>query len=330
MELSMELKKIAVIATALMSTQLYCPGDLGSLRQRSQIGKKKPKTGGPLKAIAKKPGDVKKALVSMKEKGAVVNTIVAIIHTDPVMIITLRDVELPSINNQKRTLKTIIFEKLLAYEAEHVYHFGGTEDSARKYFEAIKQQNNLTDDQFNELFARVGKTPEEAFEEFKTTYLAEQMLSFRIKSRLIIPEEDIRAEYEAHPQYEAASFKLKRGFISKTSMTDTELREFQESGKHAYKIEWGESYWLDEGDIAESRDFIKTMEPGSYSALEVVPNGYEVIKLVQKKLPHKKSFDECRSSIIEKLQVPFYKKKMEELEKEMLDKYQITYFDKQS
>lgn len=314
------------VGALICTQQLYCPGDLGSLQQRAQIGKKKQKTAGPLRAIEKKPGALKKALISMQEKGTVVNKIVTVIHTDPVILVTLRDVELPSINNQKRTLKTIIFEKLLAYEAEHVYRFGGTDDSARKYFETIKQQNNLTDDQFNELFARVGKTPEEAFEEFKTSYLAEQMLSFRIKSRLIIPEDDIRADYEAHPQYEAAAYKLKRGTIKKGTMTDTELREFQESGKHAYKVEWGDPYWLEEGDIAENRDFIKTMTPGSYSSLEVVPQGYEVLKLVQKRAEHKKSFDECRNSIIEKLQVPFYKKKMEELEKELLGKYQITYF----
>ncbi len=324
----MKTKKILATVGILLGAQPLCAqGNLGSLRQRAQIGKKQQKGGGPLRVLDKKPGSMKQALLSMKEKGIVVNSIIAVIHTDPVIIITLRDVELPSINNQKRTLKTIIFEKLLAYEAEHVYRFPGTDDSARKYFETIKQQNHLTDDQFNELFTRVGKTPEEAFEEFKTSYLAEQMLAFRIKSRFMVPEEAIKADYEEHPQYEAAAYKLVRGFVTKGSMTDTELKEFQESGKHSYKIEWGNPYWIEDGDIAPSRSFIKTMTPGSYSALEVVPNGYEVLKLVQKKLEHKKSFDECRASIIEKLQVPFYKQRVEELEKELLDKYQVTYFN---
>ncbi len=272
----------------------------------------------------------KKARLSADEKGMVVNGIAVVVHTDPApIIITIKEVESPSINGQQRVLDDIIFERILAYEGEHVYHLSNTEDSARKYFEAIKKQNNLTDEQFKDLFTRLGKTPEEGFADFKAMYIAEQIISFKIKSRLVIPEENVKAYYQAHPQYEEAGYKLKRGFIAKGAMTDTELKEFQDSAKHSYKVDWSDPYWLEESEIAPARDFIKTMEPGEYSALEVVPGGYEVVKLVQKRLQHQKTFDECRAGIIEALQVPFYQEQLAKFRKELFDKYQITYFIQQ-
>lgn len=316
---------LLVVSSLMMANMSAHDMDMSALQQR---GLQRTKKIGPSHVIDK----VTKGVITLSadQKGMVVNSIAAIIHVEPMpIVITWRDVEMPSINGQKRTLDEIIFERLLAYEAEHVYHLGNSEDSARKYFETIKKQNNLSDDEFKAIFTRLGKTPEEAFQEFKISYVAEQIVSFKVRNRVNVSEEEVRAYYEQNPEYEEAAYKIKRGIIPKGSMTETELQEFQDEQKHSYKVEWSDPYWLKDSEIAESSNFIKKMEPGSYSALEVTSNGYEVVKLVQKRLKHKKTFDECRLMIIEKLQIPSFKNKMDELKKELFDKYQISYFQKQ-
>ena len=242
------------------------------------------------------------------------------------IVITLLDIERPSIDGRLRSLDDLILDKLMAFEATYFYRMVIPDDAIDKYINSIKEHYNIGDEQLRQMFKQAGYTYEEAREQLGASQAIDSLLSFKIRSRLVVPEKDVRTYYEAHPVYEDASYKIKKSFIPDGILSEDDLQNISDDVIKKHSIEWSTPYWLtDEEMTDERREMLYTMKVDEFSKPEQVTGGYEVIQLLAVKPRALKSFEERYREITMILQEPQYYKMFEEFKKELFAKYEVVY-----
>ncbi len=279
-----------------------------------QISIKKEKRADVEGVITKKSA----ALKSIDRVAAVIYT-----DTDPI-ILTAADFKRPSVNGAKQSKQDIILSRIMDYEAQFVYKMPISDDAITKYLNSLKDHHNLDESQLKMMFNKVGYSYEEGVDELRRMLSVDSLLNFKIKSRLAVTEEDARAYYNEHASVEPTTYQIRKGFLAKDLLTDDEIQELTGTGKYSEHIEWTEPYWLAEGEIAESRQFITTLKEGE-AQIEPLDDGYEVVQLIKKRAGSKKSFEESYKDIVEKLRMPLFEKLLKEYQVELLKKYEIVY-----
>lgn len=242
------------------------------------------------------------------------------------IVITLLDIERPSIDGRMRSLEELILDKLMAFEAIYFYRMVVSDQAIDKYINSIKEHYNLSDDQLREMFKQAGYTYEEGREQLGATQAIDSLLNFKIKSRISVSEAAIREYYEKHPIYEEASYKIRKAFIPDGALTDKELENLSEKNMKSSSIEWSSAYWLMADEMTdERRQMLESMGIDGYSKPEVVTGGYEVVQLLVAKPRTCKSFEDSYREITVKLQEPQYYQMLDALKKELFAKYEVIY-----
>lgn len=242
------------------------------------------------------------------------------------IVITLLDVERPSIDGRLRTLDELILDKLLFFEATYFYRMVISDEAIDKYINSIKEHYGIGDEQLREMFKQAGYTYDEGREQLAASQAVDGLLNFKIRSRLVVPEKEIRDYYDAHPEYEEGSYKIKKAFIPDGVLTPEELASLNDSVTAHKSIEWSMTYWLSEDEMTDERKATLQAAPvGGYTQPEQVTGGYEVIKVLAAKPRAVKSFEDSYREITAKLQEPQYFKMLEEFKKELFAKYEIVY-----
>ena len=93
------------------------------------------------------------------------------------------------------------------------YKINADEEMVDKHLRALQEENKLTLDELNHIFANAGYTPEEGRKQFGMVTVVNQLLDFKIRSRLIIPDKEVVAYYNAHPEQQEAAYLIERGLI---------------------------------------------------------------------------------------------------------------------
>ena len=245
----------------------------------------------------------------------------------PDIVLTQLDVERPSIDGRKRTVAELVMDHLMNSEAIYFYRMIVPEDAVDKYINSIKEQHHLSDDQLRGMFKEVGYTYEEGRQQLAMGQAIDSLLNFKIRSRLVVLEKDVRAYYDAHPEYEEASYRIKKGFIPDGLFTEEELKHVTDAMMKNPAIQWSTSYWLVEDEITDERkEMLRGMKQGAYSHVEPATGGYEIIRMRTIKPRALKTFEDRYREISSVLQEPQYYKLLDELKKELLDKYEVVYF----
>jgi peptidyl-prolyl cis-trans isomerase SurA len=94
-------------------------------------------------------------------------------------------------------LRGLIEQKLLENEINRL-GIEVTDAEIDAYIERIKQANNYSDEVLEAALARQGLTRQEFRERIKTEILREQYVTFRLRDRLVVRDEDVRAYYNNH------------------------------------------------------------------------------------------------------------------------------------
>ncbi len=245
----------------------------------------------------------------------------------PDIVLTQLDVERPSIDGRRRTVDELVMDHLMYCEATYFYRMIVPEDAVDKYINSIKEQHHLSDDQLRAMFKEVGYTYDEGRQQLAMGQAIDSLLNFKIRSRLVVLEKDVRAYYDAHPAYEEASYRIKKGFIPEGVFTEEELKTITDAMMKNPAIQWSTSYWLLEDEITDERkEMLRGMEQGSYSHVEPTTGGYEIIRMLTVKPRALKTFEDRYREISSVLQEPQYYRLLDELKKELLDKYEVVYF----
>lgn len=285
--------------------------------------KKEPvKASSKVVSVEKKSTDKKKKVQALKLE----NKISAVIYTESEpIVLTQSEFDRLSINGVKQKKKDVILSRLMDHEAQNVYKIPVSDDAVKKYIISLQDHHQIDDERLKEMFKSAGYSYEEGVDELRRMLVIDSLLNFKIKSRLVVPEDEVRAEYNKKPQIEPAAFRIKKGFLASHVLSDDERKELVLTGKNSELVDWLNPFWLEEDDLAESLQVLKTMQEGDIAQPISIPEGYEIIKLIKKKARHKRSFEQAYKDIAEQLRMPLFEKLLKEYHDELLKKYEIVY-----
>lgn len=258
------------------------------------------------------------------------DTIVAIVFgLDDTSIITKSDIERLGLDGAQRSLDDIILETLIYQDAKK-YKLLPDEDMVDKHLKAVQQANNLSFEGLKEIFKSAGYSWEEGRRQFGIMTAVASMIDFKIRSRLIVPEREVKAYYDAHPQVEEASYYIMRAFVpfSSTKRNDLlrkELEIFAETGNGMFSIEWGDPFWIKKSDIAEQKRFIESMDRNEIVIREEA-HGFELLKLIDKREERLVPLEERYREIADTLRRPKYEELFNAYKTELLSSATVIYF----
>lgn len=288
------------------------------------------KDGALQKNIEQQKNTVKKPAVKKQapKKLVLEDEISAIIHTSPEhdpIILTRKELSRLSINGQPQTKEEVIRARKIEYEGVHVFKMPIPDEAITGYMRSLKEAHGMTDDQFKQKFEEAGYSYEEGIDELRRMLIVDQLFNFKIKSRLVVPEDEVRAHYNKNSQEVPAAYNIRQGFLSSGILTDDELKDLRETGKHSNLVDWMSPYWRSEDDLASSLKHMSTMSDGSIAAVLSTGNGHEVIQLIKKRPKRTRTFEESYKEIADILQRPLFEKLVKEYEQELDKKYEVVY-----
>ncbi len=244
-------------------------------------------------------------------------------------IITASELERKSLDGNIRTLDDLVYEKLMILDAQK-FKIAPDEDQIDKHLESVQRENNLTLDQLKTIFTNAGYSYEEGREQFGIISLINQLLDFKIRSRLIVPEKEVVAYYNANPEKEDARYLIQRGYVPyATTKERDEQREDIENFVHGrngfVSIEWQEPFWIEKNEIAQDKEFIMRMQAGDISSPVATEDGFELFKLKDFAPERLKTMDERYREISDILRRPKHEQLLNEYKKQLMENSSVLY-----
>lgn len=236
-------------------------------------------------------------------------------------VITQSEKDRPAIDGTVRTEKDLIRGARLYLEAKR-YGMLPSDEDIDSHLNMIKRDNKMTHDDVVKLFDSAGYTFAEGREQLGEMSAINTLLSVKVHSRLLIPEREVRAFYDANPQYLEPQYELQRGLLAFAADGNKEQqRKKIEATLRAHKsipgIEWTAPFWIDLVDLAEDKQFITEMKPGEVRLAQELFDSFEFFKLVNLRERRLKSFEERYSEIVDVLRRPRYERMFSEFEQQL-------------
>jgi peptidyl-prolyl cis-trans isomerase SurA len=255
----------------------------------------------------------------------------AIFGEEGTEIITKSELERPGIDGVYRSLQDLIMERLLYQEAKK-YKMLPTQEAVEKHLRAVQQEHNLTLDDLYEIFRVAGYSPEEGKEQFARLSAISSVIDFKIRSRLIVPEKDIIAYCEEYPVWEDSAYRVQRSIVPIPKKKDTkkfkkELEQFFKTGIGTIAISWSDPFWVNQPDLGQEWQFIIDMKVDSLKIVQELPEGFELLKLVEKKEKRLKPLEERYREVADILRRPKFEELFAEYKNNLLNNASIVYFE---
>ena len=188
-------KRIVVLSLALA----MAPMNLHSAKNAREIPTKKEKT-------------VKKEARDAKNRYQI-DTIIAVIpNPEGNKVITQSELDRPAIDGTMRSKKDLIRNARLYNKAKE-YGMIPSEADIDDHLNQIKRENKMTHDDVVKLFDSAGYTFAEGREQLAEMSAMSTLLSVKVHSRLLIPEREVRAYYDANPIYLEPEYQIQRGLM---------------------------------------------------------------------------------------------------------------------
>lgn len=242
-------------------------------------------------------------------------------------IILQSEIDRPGIDGQRRTTEDIVFDRLILQDAQK---FGviPDEQAVDKHLASIQRENNLSLKDLTTIFESAGYRYEEGREQFKIMSTVNSMLSSKIHTRLLVPERDVIAYYDAHPETVPAAVLVKRGtaFYGPDKQKQKErLEKYRTTNAGIEGITWSSPFWLQYDQVADDKRFLFSMKEGEISAPVALYDSYELFKIEQKQEEHLRPLQERYRDIAELLKRPRYERLMQEYKFELFSQASISY-----
>lgn len=255
---------------------------------------------------------------------------VVIYGQEDVEIITKSDIDRPSLGGGFRTKEEIVFEKEVLLDAKK-HHIPQDEEAIDAYLVQMQREHNLSEKELEEIFTSAGYTIEEGREQLQMMQAVNTMLDVKIRSNLIVPRKDVEQYCQNNPTIIEATYTLERAFVPQSKKISHNaqhkvLSKYAQTGKGVSGIVWGDPFTINHSDVAESKQFIYTMEPGTISSPEEVSGGFEMFRLVEKTPEMVKSVEESYREVVDILRRPKYEELMEKYRQFLLKSASVVYF----
>jgi hypothetical protein len=243
-------------------------------------------------------------------------------------IVTLSDINRAGFDGRAKNKEDVILERLMFQDALK-HRIMIDEKTIDEYIDKMRKSFNATMDDIKVMFEQAGYTFEEGRRQLGIMYGSNQMVDFKVRSRLIIPEKDVQAFYDDNPVVRPASFIIERAFIPAHASTKEDIQNkvdrYLQTGK-GINIQWYQLPEITESDLAESRRFITKLPVGEISELIETQDGFDLYRVKNKREPVLVPLEDRYREIVEILRKPKFDELVEDYKTNLLRNGSIIYF----
>ncbi len=226
----------------------------------------------------------------------------------------------------RRALKQLIEAKLLESETRS-FESQVDEGQVDQFIDRIRQQDNMTEEQFRESLLRSGASYEEFRKRARLELEKMMMIDRNVRSKVSVPEADVKAYYEAHhdefmnkterfrlaqiliaiapsaPPADIAAARARAEKVRKRAAAGEDFAalaaQFSEDDS---KNKGGEiGYFAPDEMLDQIRAAIVNLKSGEVSQVVQTSHGLHIVKLEEHEIAGPKPFDEVKEDIREKL-----------------------------
>ena len=223
-------------------------------------------------------------------------------------------------------LSQLVNEKLMAQQIDDA-KINVSEPELKAAIGDILRQNKLTEDQLLEALKARGMTMSDYEEDVRNQLIRLKLVDMKVRSRVVVPEADIRAEYALRTQNdepetkvelahillrfdEGASEEAKAEVVERAKAIRSRVVDDNEDfGALAKELSQGPTASkggslgeLETGSLLpELARAVKPLEPGDISPPVLTPNGVHIVRLGSRRAEPTRSFESMRDEIYQEL-----------------------------
>lgn len=275
---------------------------------------------------------VKHAISGLPQDAYLLDAIEAVVHApEGSKVITRAEVERPSLDGRPRTLEDLIYESLMLLDAKK-FKMEPDEEMIDKHLASVQRENNITLEDLKKLFKSSGYSFEEGREQFGIISIVNNILDFKIRSRVVVPEKDVLAYYNANPENHDAASLIQHAVVSfsreqsKQEQQD-EIQRFVRNNEGIVYIRWEEPFWIEHSELAEDKKFITRLGQGAISDPHEAADGFELFRVQEIRDAKLKTMEERYRSIVDVLRKPKYDQMLNDYRKELMSQASVVYFN---
>ena len=244
-------------------------------------------------------------------------------------VITRSDIDRPGLDGSMRAQDDLIFESLLWQEGVR-FKMVPDDQAIEDRLHALQRENNLTKEELDQVFMQGGYTPQEGKQQFARLQTVNTVMQFKVGDKFVIPEREIQKYYDQNPEYEQAQYcvqKITVPYSDKISKEEQKKRltRAAKAGVRFNDDGWSEGFWIAEEEIADDKQFIKTMKAHSISPPQESLYGFELFRLKDKKEARLLTLQERYNDILMTLRQPKSQQAIAEVKQELADQAAIVY-----
>lgn len=266
------LLSIGLILSQSISSKEYRSADVKSIKQNSALDKEE----------IKEQSQDKELYIQDK-------ILAVIYHPEEKVVITKSDLR-PHLDGRPKTLDKVILNELIILDAKALkFDQNVTDQDVDQTLEKLQKEHNMSRDDFENIFKDLGYDWKQGRHELKKMQLADTMMHYRIKDKIIVEKSEIQDYYDKNPMYEEATLKVAKTVIPfyKTDKSTKEEKVAKvdnliKSGEILSHVTWDEHFDLKDSELAEDKKYIKDLPKDSVVKLKVDSEGITLLHLKDK------------------------------------------------
>ncbi len=268
------------------------------------------------------------ALMAESTGDFVIDEIKAIVegplHTD---VILDSDVKRRSFDGAEHDINDLVLEYAKDQRAEQIGVTIEKEDVDR-YLHSMAHGEDVSQETLAMQAKSFGfDTLDEFYEDLKRLYRANSAMEVEVRALLTVSEQEAQAYCDKNPAYKDGIFYLQTALVPLDEHVSKkkQKQELENPTNHAYKLDWSEPFDILYKELAQDKEFIRTMEIGQIKAVELA-DGFQIYRLRNNIKPHVLTFQERRKDIINKLRDEKFKEVFKKYNNDILQDIQVTRF----
>lgn len=231
-------------------------------------------------------------------------------------IITHSDQVRPGIDGEQHTLEELKDEALI-YNKAKSYNMVFSEEAIERDLKKVAEDQGVSYVELKGIFEAAGCSEKEGRDKFAKMKAVNQLVSYKVMSRCIVPERDIVAYHEEHLEIIPVKYFLRNAVVPyAVDASERDKKELKKEIAAATKanidsplVKWGSPYWYEHDEIDEKQAFVYDLEVGEISAPYDTQRCFLIYQLDDKKEETAVPLDDRREEITDLL----WKKKYAQL-----------------
>jgi peptidyl-prolyl cis-trans isomerase SurA len=269
--------------------------------------------------------------IAASSAAEVVERVVATVNEDAIFLSDLRKRAVPFLSQvadaptepERMARLKELYDGLLDYLIDEqlvrqVAASGGirvTEADIDAALENLRLQNNMTEEDFRKALAAQGLSEAQYRQDLRRQLIRLKVMNERVRSRVNITEEEVRARYEQRAREQGGEVRLKVSHIifpvedgasaTRVAAVRNEAEEVRRTlkpetfGDLAKQLGGGDLGWITQGDLPEELEkALSTLEPGEISQPVRAASGFHIFFLEERQVGADfPSFDEMKQEL---------------------------------